>query len=280
MKNRAYFQCDDIEVYDNCVSAMRDVYKGEPLQHKPRLRGMKDNIELSYAEYDRLFNVNDLINIQQPQRNVDERSSLIYLYESNNNVIKKLKNNIRKCQDEHLQNICPNCGILPSNTVDHYIPKDQFFDFSIFPKNLIWICGTCNSKKLNYWKEPAHRGIINFYLDNIPKFRFLKCEITSRGNNVLRAKWDIIDEKLDSYPIVKQHFKRLDIIKLYNDHAPDKMGELVMQISAYKDVITEDQVKKILFKEFRSRIKLFGVNDWKATLLRAFISGEFYKLYL
>ena len=35
---------------------------------------------------------------------------------------------------------CPFCGISESSTLDHYLPKEQYPEFSVFPKNLVPSC--------------------------------------------------------------------------------------------------------------------------------------------
>lgn len=279
MKNRKIKNIEDVSVFNNCVSAMRDTYRGVPLENKPRLIGIKSLISQRYTEYEGLFSNNQLVNISNTTTDADQKASLIYLYESDNKHVKKLKETIRNSQDEHLQYICPNCGILPSDTMDHYVPKDEHPDFVLLSKNLIWSCGTCNRKKSEFWRESGRTGIINFYIDKIPSFRFLNCKITT-NNNKPKATWELLVDKLTLYPTIIKHYERLGITKLYNDHGPAKLNELISEISSYKGIVPHNQVRLILIRQYCSRVRDFGINEWKASLLRAFIIGKLYENYL
>ncbi|TRW17729.1 HNH endonuclease [Glacieibacterium frigidum] len=40
---------------------------------------------------------------------------------------------------------CPMCGSPTIGTLDHYLPRDEFPEFSVLPCNLVPACGLCNS---------------------------------------------------------------------------------------------------------------------------------------
>lgn len=42
---------------------------------------------------------------------------------------------------------CPFCGISELSTLDHYLPKELYPEFSVFPKNLVPSCAVCNTRK-------------------------------------------------------------------------------------------------------------------------------------
>lgn len=46
--------------------------------------------------------------------------------------------------------ICLYCGIRDSTTLDHFLSKSVYPNFSIYPVNLIPCCGRCNTNKGNY----------------------------------------------------------------------------------------------------------------------------------
>lgn len=278
MKNRKPYVCDNDNIYTLAVGAMNSTYKGVPTK-KPTLESLSSSVKVRYLEYDNKFNNNDLLTISNSNRNNTEKEALIYLYEGRSNTVSDLKNSIKLNQDVHLRQICPNCGLLPAVTVDHYIPKEIHPDFSIYSKNLIWSCGTCNGKKSTYWKEPTHRGIINFYDDDIPNFNYLDCKIEN-NNGILKANFTLNYEKLRDYPVIKSHYERLEILNLYKDHIPTKLAEMASDLSTYKGELSSEGVKRILIKQYFKRIREFGKNDWKAALLRAVIIGKYYNLYL
>ena len=59
--------------------------------------------------------------------------------------------------------LCPYCGIEPSRTFDHFLPKTIYASLSTTPFNLIPCCPTCNSKKGSF--NPTKNAFFNPYLD-------------------------------------------------------------------------------------------------------------------
>jgi 5-methylcytosine-specific restriction endonuclease McrA len=60
--------------------------------------------------------------------------------------------------------VCPMCGSLGNGTVDHYLPKDIYPEFSFFSKNLVPACN-CNNLRGTITKgtAPAARVIHPYY---------------------------------------------------------------------------------------------------------------------
>lgn len=265
-------------MYTDAVGSMRNTYRGQPTK-KPTLEALSAQVKRRYDEYELKFNANDLINITISNSSEEERKALVYLYESNPKVVRDIKREIKNIQREHLRQICPYCGILPALTVDHYVPKELYPDFSIYSINLIWTCGTCNGKKLQYWKEATYRGIINFYIDDIPSFNFLGCQVTS-NNGILKADYFLKERKLTNYPIVVNHFDKLNILDLYRDHIPTKLGEIIADLKSYRGILDGKKVKNILLTQYLQRRKDFGINDWKVCILKGIILGKHYLQYI
>ena len=43
--------------------------------------------------------------------------------------------------------ICAYCLIRPANEVDHFLPKNEYPEYSLFAKNLLPICSKCNKNR-------------------------------------------------------------------------------------------------------------------------------------
>ncbi|WP_394497135.1 HNH endonuclease [Shewanella sp. ENK2] len=268
-----------MENYNNIVNSMVNTVNKEPNLRKPLLNNLSASVCLRYNEYNDKFDEKNIIFVSDSNRDNAESEALIYLYEGNSKTVSTLKSQIKTIQEEHLKQICPSCGLLPANTIDHYIPKELYPEFSIFSKNLIWMCGTCNGKKAQYWKELTYRGIINFYIDDIPSFNFIGCDI-SNNNGILKATYFLKNYKLTNHPNIVMHFDKLKILNIYKEHIPTKLGEIVADLRSYKGKIDKKRVKGILLTQYFQRREDFGVNDWKAGLLREIITGRHYLQYI
>ncbi|MBY5523567.1 HNH endonuclease [Rhizobium leguminosarum] len=61
---------------------------------------------------------------------------------------------------------CPMCGSPMTGSLDHYLPKEVYPEFSIYSKNLVPACPACNSgtKGLTYHgKEPSERFLHPYF---------------------------------------------------------------------------------------------------------------------
>jgi hypothetical protein len=84
---------------------------------------------------------------------------------------------IEKYRDILSPDVCPMCGGLGKGTLDHYLPKDDYPDFTIFSKNLVPACD-CNSKRNTTVKgdnEPER--VIHPYYDTFIRQRVYKAKL-------------------------------------------------------------------------------------------------------
>lgn len=62
--------------------------------------------------------------------------------------------------------VCPVCGEAGTpNTLDHYLPQQDFPDFSILPANLVPTCDICQGHKLAHYLGPDGRLFVHPYFD-------------------------------------------------------------------------------------------------------------------
>jgi hypothetical protein len=75
----------------------------------------------------------------------DENALLKHYYEKPPSGLKTL---LKQRRNDHELDACPYCGRpLDPDTLDHFMPKDIWPDYAIYPNNLIPQCRTCASKK-------------------------------------------------------------------------------------------------------------------------------------
>jgi hypothetical protein len=62
---------------------------------------------------------------------------------------------------------CPMCGSPSQGSLDHYLPREAFGEFSIMRANLVPACSHCNSdEKGTVFKGPSPARLIHPYYDN------------------------------------------------------------------------------------------------------------------
>ena len=73
-------------------------------------------------------------------------------------------------------NRCPYCGFGYISTIDHYLPKDSYYQLSIEPLNLIPCCADCNHKKSNEQASgPGSQYLHPYFVEE--SFQWLVCKI-------------------------------------------------------------------------------------------------------
>lgn len=131
---------------------------------------------------------------------LEKLSPLWCIQEDDTTVQKEYKTNARKTvhdlydtkeafKEDHWEELrrlnggrglkCPICGIQKCKHLDHYIPREQMPEFSIFPPNLIPTCEVCNGKKHEKWlNEDDERIVFNAFFDELPDKPICECVIT------------------------------------------------------------------------------------------------------
>lgn len=197
----------------------------------------------------------------------------------------RLTAHIIAAQNKHVRSNCPYCGLATPDTIDHYLPRTKFPEFSILPINMIPSCGTCNRIKNDDWIEDGVRSSINFYYDSFIKYKYLFTYISFNEGNI---KYPTVTCKLEypneltqnQFSIVLSHYKSLNLLSKYETSCESELSNVYNEISEAKEVdIT--QHKKALERRRMALERNLGINHWRTSLYQALeISNEFLELCL
>ncbi|QFT12980.1 HNH endonuclease [Vibrio sp. THAF190c] len=156
-------------------------FRIEPELHKEWLSAStsskKDNVDRLTAIEDKLIDVykdyDDILeNYDQMVRESQFKDSSGVLKDFYNNPPASLKKELLERRNEHGLSECPFCGNPVSpNTLDHFIPKSDWPEFSIFPNNLVPQCRDCapikgddyfdNTDKLAIFHSPMYHKALS-----------------------------------------------------------------------------------------------------------------------
>jgi 5-methylcytosine-specific restriction endonuclease McrA len=95
------------------------------------------------------------------------RNALIHCYEGSTNDWNAMRTGFLASLTPTARAICPYCLIREPESWDHFLPKEQFPEFSVLLANLVYVCGRCNRKKGEYLVGQP-RQVLNPYFDAIP----------------------------------------------------------------------------------------------------------------
>lgn len=189
---------------------------------------------------------------------------------------KHIKENELKGVYEECRGVCPFCGEGRLEEVDHYIPKEYYPEFTLYPMNLIPICNKCNKKKSDKFLDGSNeRRFIYFYSDYIDDLKFLQVSITFDStiiSKTTKIKYTADFSKInDVYlrKIIEQHYKELDLLKRYAEAAGNELShieDIYLHQEDYDKEKVRDSVNRTVIGERNAQLKKAGQNDWKYLL--------------
>lgn len=261
------------------------IYKSKQDPARTVLQLLRPRILIRYNEYKTEFDSNSLQNLAGVTYLPDAKEYLKKCYSDPTNALNSLIARIKDNQPDHLRSICQYCGIDTDNTVDHYLPQSAYPEFSVNHLNLFPCCAVCNPIKNDYWKseDPDYRGIINLYTDRLPAAQFLFVDVRFFRKNVIIKFYMENKNGIDAdlYRVIEYHFKRIKLIKKYND----KTGNIYQRIyNSYKGKEIyrgrPDLIQKNLLQEVENHFESFGRNHYEGILMEALAaSHSFLKLF-
>ena len=169
---------------------------------------------------------------------------------------------------------CPFCGINETSTLDHYLPKEQYPELSIFSANLVPCCPQCNTRKNDLVVEENTnvRLFIHPHFDQVPNLRFLKVEIDVK-ENVLLLGFRISRPggmSLAMFGHLRSHFKLLNLSDRYRRMGLEHLGGQYRALKrAYGKAGDSVRVASELATTANDFAERYGENYWLAVLYRA-----------
>jgi hypothetical protein len=169
---------------------------------------------------------------------------------------------------------CPFCGISESSTLDHYLPKEKYPEFSIFPKNLVPCCAVCNTRKRDRILDVGTnvRMFLHPCYDPIPDEVFLNVRVRMEANAL------ILSYRLNrpagmtvqTFQQLSSHFSELNLADRYRKMGLEHLGGQYPAFRrAYGPGKDANRVAEKLVEGAEDLEEVLGPNFWLAKLYRA-----------
>lgn len=167
---------------------------------------------------------------------------------------------------------CPMCGSQHLGTLDHYLPRESFPEFSILPCNLIPACPHCNSgvKKGIYRGTASPERFIHPYFETLAKSPIWHVEVQPPFE---AARFE--PRVAGSVPPSDRHkvqFHLEHILgEVFQDYVSTQWSLLPGLIHGWanpSEPITHQWVTTQLARHLRDTAVTSGVNGWRTALLR------------
>lgn len=138
-----------------------------------------------------------------------------------NKLINKKNKDSRKFYDRLLTSspICPYCGERQVTTIDHFLPKSKYANFSITPINLIPCCYVCNMNKRDIVPTNEKDLLFHPYFEDIAEMKWLFADLEINNLTVIFNYY----VKLEGYDVIAQRLKnevkKLNLLSYYSEKA-------------------------------------------------------------
>jgi 5-methylcytosine-specific restriction endonuclease McrA len=240
----------------------------------PALAAEIDTVKSQYIEYAKYFG--NPWSVAPANITPDLKSQIILQYDSKNTrfgFIKKIRHELSTLT-------CPLCGSLSLGTVDHFLPKEIYPEFSFYSKNLTPACG-CNSRK-----GVQHRGVnaaerfLHPYFDKVLSERLL----------ISNFRGDFSSPLIDIAPSNNGH-KLIKTIEYHVKFIREKTNILNWLINDFANLVrsrnvilgnylplgalTKNDVKRGLVRKLRANDAEFdSKNNWKSVLIAGLLDND------
>lgn len=280
MKNISPLSDDPLRVYDEIVGVKK------PLARRARLQALRSHVEGAYAEYDRLKPA--LEQLQPLVLHTEQAKDLRHCY--GGSTLKDKPSGPRDRLYARIRALahgkCPYCTVNSVETLDHYLPKEHYPEFSILTLNLVPSCTRCNRPR-PFKTQRGERSLVHPYFDAIPDERILVAKVTvALGVPHVMFEVDLSQCSDHAFAaLYRRHVDLLDLCRRYqeeaslNDAGLAVIGARVTSLGSLG--LHRQDVAAALFEEANLHERRSGANHFLTVLTRgAASSEEFLDLYL
>lgn len=174
---------------------------------------------------------------------------------------------------------CPFCGISESATLDHYLPKEHYPEFSIFPQNLVPSCAVCNTRKRDRILDAGTnvRMFLHPCYDLIPDMPFLTVRVRMEADALILSYCLSRPDGMAprTFQHLETHFNALDLADRYRRMGLEHLGGLYPALRrAYGPGREAPRVVEWLIEGAENCEEVSGPNYWLAKLYRA-LAGNY-----
>jgi hypothetical protein len=279
MRNLKPYDGNSFEFHKNIIDRKRNTK--EDATYKLRISALNGNVEDQYTLYDTHFGNDTLQNLTQFGYTGQEKNDLLALYSYKSKLLQDLKTKLTTTETNRIINACQNCTINEINSFDHFVPKDEFAEFSVNPKNLFPSCTMCNGYKAVAWRESGQRVFLNLYLDALPQEQYLFVDLDISGDDIKTnfrvANPNNIEPQL--FRIIQNHYAKLRLCKRFTDNNDEVITALKNDVESHLDNLSVEVIQQTVIKRNQKNMLAFGHNYWKSILELALINSvAFWKI--
>lgn len=165
---------------------------------------------------------------------------------------------------------CPFCSHNYPRSLDHFLPKDDFPEFSIFPQNLVPSCRDCNSAKLSAVATREEEQYIHPYFDTLPEVGWLKCSIVFTGSQEPILSFYVDPSEIADGTLLarmQKQFKDFHLAQLYSIQASNELSGIIYNLQIVFEKGGAAEVQSYL-EGLAISWELANLNSWQGAMYR------------
>jgi len=185
---------------------------------------------------------------------------------------------IDKTRNKKSKNICPMCGSLSNNTVDHFLPQKKYPEFSFYSMNLVPAC-SCNNKKNDsvYGVDDDDHFLHPYY--NVCMSDKLLTVVFQGDLNCPKISVELLDKTHPDHKAIQFHFDNLIRPNGIYDHF-DCMYEDMIENPKYYFCLEDGvnvslvDLENLIKYEIKSHNNKLGTpNNWNSLFYEGFLKS-------
>ena len=177
----------------------------------------------------------------------------------------------------NISDTCPYCGFGEPTELDHYLPKSEFEELAIYPRNLIPSCSACNKAKgaLVPGKEPD-ASLIHAYFQVLPDVKFMRADVSFTANTLnvtFRIEGETLNPQLAT--MLEFQLERFKLSERYDQQLNKFLSEQRAGFRLFKKGgLSHSHVTEYLLESKKVMAEIFGLNDWRPVLMEGLAANK------
>ncbi|MCO5950580.1 hypothetical protein [Mucilaginibacter flavidus] len=249
---------------------------------RSRLAVVATELESTYKNYAQHFGLNLLESLKPDTAFSVHKADLLSLYSYQFKIVRELRLEIQRQQPQVVRFTCQHCTLTSNESLDHFVPKDEFPEFAVHPLNLLPICLKCNQHKSHVWRKAGVRKALNLYLDRLPDEQYLFVDVKLDKYREIDFEFYLEKPKMVSkamFVLIESHFESLNLFSRMREKAIPVISELINTVSSRMGNLSYPEIAAEIKEAANSNKRELGANYWKSVVeIELLYSTPFLKL--
>ena len=171
---------------------------------------------------------------------------------------------------------CPYCSVHPIHSVDHFLPKSQFPQYSVMPVNLVGCCRDCNKEKSARCATVLDDQLFQPYFESINS-RWLTAEVREETPPSVTYHVDP-SHGLDEMK-ARRAQNQFDMLKLghaYAMRAAEELSSIEYSLNEIHERSGSEEVRGYLARAAESSRHASNPIEWKVALYEALAQSDWF----